>query len=78
MKPVIWPLLSKRYLSHRRKITRIVEVLGVENDRYVPQTLCTYNVDLGQLEATPARAGWEEHIRQGLTYRYRDFFLRSK
>ena len=53
-------------------------MLGVENDRYVPQTLCTYNVDLGQLEATPARAGWEEHIRQGLTYRYRDFFLRSK
>lgn len=54
--------------DYRRKITRIVEVLGVENDRYVLQPLFTYNVDLGQLEATPARAGWEERIRQGLTH----------
>jgi hypothetical protein len=47
---------------------QLAGLLGVENDRYMLQPLFTYNVDQGQLEATPARAGWEERIRRGLTH----------
>jgi pilus assembly protein CpaF len=54
--------------DYRRKITRIVEVVGVENDRYVLQPLFTYNLEQGKLEATSARAGWEERVRQAMTH----------
>jgi pilus assembly protein CpaF len=54
--------------DYRRKITRIVEVLGVDDGRYVLQPLFTYNVEQGRLEPTSARTGWEERVRQKLTH----------
>lgn len=54
--------------DYRRKITRIVEVLGVENERYVLQPLFTYNIEQGKLESTGARTGWEERVRQTMTH----------
>jgi type IV secretory pathway ATPase VirB11/archaellum biosynthesis ATPase len=54
--------------DYRRKITRIVEVAGVENGRYVLQPLFNYDVEQGKLEPTSARMGWEERIRQAMTH----------
>jgi hypothetical protein len=54
--------------DYRRKITRIVEMVGVEDGRYVLQPLFTYHVDQGKLEATTARAGWEERVRRVITH----------
>jgi pilus assembly protein CpaF len=54
--------------DYRIRLTRLVEVQGVEHGRYVLQPLFTYNVALGQLEPTSAYAGWAERIRQGITH----------
>lgn len=54
--------------DYRRKITRIVEVRGVENDRYVLQPLFIYNVEQGKLEPTSAQATWEERIKHQMTH----------
>jgi pilus assembly protein CpaF len=54
--------------DYRRKITRIVEVVGVENDRYVLQPLFTYNIEQGKLEPTSAHAGWAERVRRIMTH----------
>ncbi len=44
----------------RRRITHIVELRGVENDRYVLQPLFRYNAAEDKLEATGAKPGWEK------------------
>jgi pilus assembly protein CpaF len=49
--------------DYRIKITRIVEVQGVENGRYLLQPLFTYNVEAGKLEPTSAQATWTERVR---------------
>lgn len=49
--------------DYRIKLTRIVEVQGVENGRYVLQPLFTYNVEAGKLEPTSAQATWTERVR---------------
>ncbi len=54
--------------DYRRKITRIVEVAGVENGRYILQPLYVYEVESGQLQPTAARPGWEERIRRAMTH----------
>jgi Flp pilus assembly CpaF family ATPase len=45
--------------THRRRVTAIVELRGVENDRYVLQPLFRYNSDTDKLEATGAKPSWE-------------------
>jgi Flp pilus assembly CpaF family ATPase len=42
-----------------RRITQIVELRGVENDRYVLQPLFRYNPDKDILEATGAPPSWK-------------------
>lgn len=54
--------------DYRIKLTRIVEVQGVENGRYLLQPLFTYNIDSGSLEPTSARTGWEKRIRDGMIH----------
>ncbi len=54
--------------DYRIKITRIVEVRGVENDRYVLQPLFTYDLEKGQLQPTTAASSWTERIYQRLTH----------
>jgi len=44
---------------HRRRITTIVELCGVENDRYVLRPLFRYNPAKDQLEPTGAKPTWE-------------------
>jgi pilus assembly protein CpaF len=45
--------------THRRRVTAIVELRGVENDRYVLQPLFRYNSDTDKLEATGVKPAWE-------------------
>jgi pilus assembly protein CpaF len=54
--------------DYRIKITRIVEVQGLANDRYLLQPLLTYNVQAGKLEPTDAYAGWAERTRRVMTH----------
>lgn len=42
----------------KRRMLQIVEVVGLENDRYVLQPLFRYDPGTDRLEATAARAGW--------------------
>jgi pilus assembly protein CpaF len=41
-----------------RKVTQIVEILGLENDRYVLQPLFRYNPEIKKIEATGMQASW--------------------
>jgi len=43
-----------------RRITHIVELRGIENERYVLQPLFRYNEAKDKLEATGAQPGWEK------------------
>lgn len=53
-------VFQERLPDGRRRITHIVELRGVENDRYVLQPLFRYDLAEGKLEATGARPSWEE------------------
>jgi len=44
---------------HRRRITTIVELCGVENDRYVLRPLFRYNPETDKLEPTGAKPTWQ-------------------
>ena len=50
---------QERLRDGRRRIMQIVELRGVENDRYVLQPLMRYSPDTGKLEATGSQPGWE-------------------
>ncbi len=50
---------QERLPSGKRKITQIVELRGLENDRYVLQPLFRYNPEKERLEATGAKPTWE-------------------
>ena len=50
---------QERLPSGKRKITQIVELRGLENDRYMLQPLFRYNPEKERLEATGAKATWE-------------------
>jgi pilus assembly protein CpaF len=54
--------------DYRIKITRLVEVQGIERERYLLQPLFTYNLEQGKLEPTEAQAGWAERVRQVITH----------
>jgi Flp pilus assembly CpaF family ATPase len=49
--------------DYRIRITQIVEVKGVENDRYVLQPLFTYDLEQGTLHPTEAQKDWVERMR---------------
>lgn len=49
---------QERLLDGSRKMTHIVELRGVEGDRFLLQPLFQYNAAEGKLEATGAQAGW--------------------
>jgi pilus assembly protein CpaF len=53
--------------DYRIKITRLVELQGIKENRYLLQPLFTYNNESGQLEPTSAHAGWAERTRQKIT-----------
>ena len=53
--------------DYRRKITRIVEVRGVEHDRYILQPLFTYDADQARLLPTRAFEAWEEDTARRIT-----------
>ena len=42
-----------------RKVTQVVELLGVENDRYILQPLMRYNMEKDALEKTGVKPSWE-------------------
>jgi pilus assembly protein CpaF len=52
-------IYQERLPSGHRKITQIVELRGLENDRYVLQPLFRYNREADRLERTGAKASWE-------------------
>jgi len=54
--------------DYRIKVTRIVEVQGIANDRYLLQPLFTYNIEEGKLEPTDAYEGWAERTRRRITH----------
>ena len=54
--------------DYRRKITRIVEVRGVEHDRYVLQPLFAYDADQAELLPTRAFESWEEDAVRRITH----------
>jgi len=54
-------IIFQEKLSAGRRITQITELCGLENDRYVLRSLFRYNRDKGVLEATGAKASWENH-----------------
>ena len=47
-------LTSRTPPDDRRKVTRIVEVRGIEHDRYILQPLFTYDEEQGRLLPTRA------------------------
>ena len=50
--------MQRRLADGKRRITEIVEVRGIENDRYVLQPLMRYNPETDQFEMTGAKPGW--------------------
>ncbi len=60
-------LQSHALPDYRRKVTRIVEVRGIEHDRYVLQPLFTYDETQGKLLSTKAYATWEEESARRFT-----------
>jgi pilus assembly protein CpaF len=61
--PLIVFMKSYALPDHRVKITQMVEVAGVENDRYVLQPLFTYDNEQGMLHPTEAGKTWAERAR---------------
>jgi pilus assembly protein CpaF len=53
--------------DYRRKITRIVEVRGIEHDRYVLQPLFAYDEERGELMPTRAYEAWEDDAARRAT-----------
>jgi pilus assembly protein CpaF len=51
---------QQRLPNRQRKVMQIVEVRGLEHDRYVLQPLVRYNPDTDTFEMTGAKPGWEE------------------
>jgi pilus assembly protein CpaF len=49
---------QKRMPNGSRRVTDIVELRGLENDRYVLQPLMRYNPETDKLEATGVKPGW--------------------
>lgn len=60
-------LQSHALPDYRRKITRIVEVRGVEHDRYVLQPLFANDEGQGKLLPTRACETWEEDAARRIT-----------
>jgi pilus assembly protein CpaF len=60
-------LQSHALPDYRRKVTRIVEVRGIEHDRYVLQPLFAYDEEQGTLLPTAAREAWEAEAGQRIT-----------
>jgi len=58
-------IFMKSYVlpDHRIKVTQLVEVAGVKNDRYVLQPLFFYDNDQGTLHPTEAGNTWAERAR---------------
>ena len=54
--------------DYRIKITQMVEVRGLENDRYVLQPLFTYDNEGGLLHPTEAGKSWAERMKGRLTH----------
>jgi pilus assembly protein CpaF len=52
--------------DYRIKITQLVEVRGVENDRYILQPLFTYDNEQGVLQPTEAGQTWAERMHSRL------------
>jgi pilus assembly protein CpaF len=50
---------QERLPDGTRKLVEIVELCGVENNRYVLQPLMRYNRESGQFEFTGTKPGWE-------------------
>jgi pilus assembly protein CpaF len=50
---------QERLPNGRRRLTHIVELRGVEHERYVLQPLFRYNPAQDRIEATGNKAGWE-------------------
>ncbi len=50
-------------LSAGRRVVQIVELRGVENERYVLQPLFRYDAGADRLEATGAQASWDQGSR---------------
>jgi len=57
--------LKTRALPDQRiRVTQIVEVCGVDNNRYILQPLFTYNNEQGLLELTETGKGWVDRKRE--------------
>jgi len=52
-------IFHERLPTGRRRITEIVELAGLEHDRYVLRPLMRCDAESGRLVATGARPGWE-------------------
>jgi Flp pilus assembly CpaF family ATPase len=61
--PLIVFMKSYALPDHRIKITEIVEVYGVEDDRYLMQPLFSYENESGLLRPTEAGRNWVERTR---------------
>ena len=57
------PFMKLALPNFRFKLTQLVEVCGVENDRYVLQPLFTYDNEQGTLHLTEAGKTWPERTR---------------
>ena len=51
---------QERLSNGKRKVTRVVELQGLENGHYALQPLMRYNHETEMLEATGTRPSWEE------------------
>ena len=49
---------QERLPNGRRKLTHIVELLGLENGRYVLQPLFRYDPESGKIESTGNQPSW--------------------
>lgn len=61
--PLIIFMKSYTLPDHRIKVTQLVEVAGVKNDRYILQPLFIYDNDQGTLQPTEAGSSWAERAR---------------
>jgi pilus assembly protein CpaF len=61
--PLIIFMKSHALPDHRIKITQMVEISGIENDRYLLQPLFTYDNEQGALNPTEAGKTWAERAR---------------
>jgi len=50
---------QRRFPNGARRLTEVVEVLGLEDGRYLLQPLMHDNAETGQLERTAAKPSWE-------------------